>query len=125
MVITNNAVVKGYLWYFRLTGDALFMYDPIDYETSDSGSISSYRERELRIDAVYQENINTVKDIADAVLGKYKDAADYIDQLTYKPQANATLEAAFMNVQIGKRIAVVETVTGTNAEYFVNGWEYI
>ncbi len=124
VTITNSFAGTMYVNLFNLVGDALLMYDPVVYETTDTTSRDAYGNKILRYDMPYQEDPNVGEDFGDYLLARHKDPVNEISGVQFVANTNATLMTAAMVTDIGERVKIVETLTGISAEYFVNGVEH-
>jgi len=121
--ITNNAAVVMYVNLFFLAGDALLLYDPVIYETTDSASQLLHGDRVLDYQMPYHDNYNTGVDFGNHLLARHKDPIDEVVEVEYIGNTSDIFMTAAMEVEIGERIKLVEMVTGMSREYFINGIE--
>jgi len=123
--ITNNSALVMYVNLFFLVGDALLLYDPVIYETTDSASQLLHGDRVLDYQMPYHDDYNTGVDFGNHLLARHKNPIDEVTEVEYIANTSDTFMTAAMEIEIGERIKLIETVTGMSREYFINGIEQI
>lgn len=122
--LTNDGSSTMYINLFQLRGDGLFMYDPVEYLIEDETAQAIYGDYVLTYDMPYQDDPNKGKDFGDHLQDVYGAPKNKIEQVVFVANYNETLMGYALNVDVGDRVAIIESLTATNDEYFVNGVEY-
>lgn len=124
--ILNNGSVTGYLNTLLLKGRAIRMYDPAESVASGtSDNLAAYGKRALRFTLPYQDNPNTATDFADHLLTKWGTPNTQVESVEFWANRDQTLYTAAVGCGVGSKITLVETVTGINDEYSINGVEWV
>ena len=118
VVATNNGGSVAWLDKFELRGIAIRTND----EVSSTEEISGTEGAEVRINLYYVAGVSIGK--AAAVMATNVYGEIYAQSVSFKPQRSSAMLTGFLGTDIGKRIALVETVTGVDNEYFINGYEF-
>jgi hypothetical protein len=118
--VTNSGAAGGYVTKFNLRGTALRMYDPV---TSIAEATNPSSDQELDFDLVYQDNPLKPKDFAGVLLAGWGSDTPHttVGKVSFDGNRDATTLGKALGLQVGQRIAIVETVTGINAEFIING----
>jgi hypothetical protein len=95
----------------------------LEYVAEDDDSIAEYGERPLTFELPNNDDPNTGKDFGDHLLATFKQPSSRVEALRILGNASATLLAAAATLEPGDRIAVSETATGLDSEFFVQGYE--
>jgi hypothetical protein len=119
----NGAI--GYVTYLRAVGRAIFTGDPVDYIAEDSTSIALVGPTQLTLDQKYQDDPTAIVGIATVILDQLKDARTIPDKVSFYANRSSLLMNSFMSIEPGNRVRISEEVSGTIADYFVNGVEYV
>ena len=115
--ITNSTgVVTAYVNLLQVRGRGVYPYDVIDFNFGTGSRVLTYS-------MPYMSNTSTGRAIGEAVYNRVTREMASIDGVSFYPDANATLMGYFMNLDVGSRVALIETATGVSAEYFINGYE--
>lgn len=121
--IENTGSVPGYINHLQIRGKGIYLYDPVEYVAEDSASVSAYGERPLNFELPNNDNVNTGKDFGDHLLNAHKDPGTQVEALRLAPNSSQALLEAAVGLEPGQRIALSETVTGLDAEYFIQGFD--
>lgn len=123
-VVKNLGAGSITLDNIQAIGKRALIYQPALALADDATSKASYGERPLSMGLLYQDDPLEAQDFADITLSRWKDAAPRIRSVSFWANRSDTLMTAFLQGEPGKRVAVKETVTGIDAEYFINGVEF-
>jgi hypothetical protein len=125
VAITNGAAVNMFVNLFFLVGDALLTYDPSIYTKVNAASKLNHGPQPLRYDMPYQDDPNVGRDFGDYLENRWSDPGTEITGAGFWANRNATLMAAAMTLDLGKRIKIIESVTAMSTEFYVVGLEHI
>ena len=116
----NGGTSSFWVTTLQQKGKGIYLYDPVTYEAVDgSTGLAQYGEHILRYDLPYEDDYNEAVSFGDYLLSVWKDPTCQINGLSYFPEENATLSAAFLAIDIGHRITVNFTQLGIDEDYFV------
>lgn len=118
VVVKNNSGVTGYLWFFRLRGRGIYRYDPLSVILINPNVSTGIT---LTYDMPYQDIYDKAVAIATALMTFWQTLATDVSQLEFIANRSTTLMDAFLDVEPGTLISVVEDVTGINNLFYVNG----
>ncbi len=118
VVVQNNSGVTGYLWFFQLRGRGIYRYDPLSVTLINPNVSTGIT---LTYDMPYQDVYDEAVAIATALMTFWKTLATDVIQLEFIANRNTTLMNAFLDVEPGTLISVVEDVTGINNLFYANG----
>lgn len=122
--VENTGTAKGYVNTLQIRGYKVTTYDKVESHASDSASITAYGEKTLTYNMPYQNSSVFGQSVANELIRRHKDPASDISGVTFVANRTATLMSYALTLGIGSRITVTETVTGVNADFFINGYEY-
>lgn len=121
-VLTNNhATSTGYLWLFQIRGLPIRLRDAIEVSASDSASITAYGEKRLEFKTPYQNNFNVTTSIADYLKSRWATPSYRINRIALTGNRSSTFMNAAVNLDLGDKITVTESVTGINDERIIIG----
>lgn len=118
----NNSVVPGFLWQFKVRGDALLPYQSIDY-TAVNATIPEREAVTLNYDLPYHDTYSSAAEIAEALNGWYSVEATRLPFIEFCPSLDEDSFSRFLVSKPGEAIAVTESVTGTSQITTVLGRE--
>ena len=121
--IENTGSVAGHINKLEIVGKGIYHYDPAEYIAEDDSSILGKGERPLILNLFNNDNPNTGKDFGDHLLEAYKDQSGVIEALQIMGNSSAALLDAAVSLEPGNRIAMNETATGLDSEYFIQGYD--
>ena len=122
VILTNNGTSTGYVNRFNLRGYGLYEYDPVEINGEDSASQILHGDRALNYHMPYQDNPNIGEDFKNYLLTHWKNPHTSVESVEFVANSSDALMTAMLDLDIGKRITVTETVTGVSKDYFVNGY---
>lgn len=115
----------GYINLFTLKGLLIRIYDTLEVvEESSAANLDKYGKRQLRFQLPYMDNPFTADDFAHHILNKWENPETIVDYIEIVASASSELLSLAMVLDIGSRLVIAEPMTGTNAEYNVNGVEW-
>lgn len=117
--LTNTAATAGYLNLFKLRGNIIRLYDPSDSVAESSDSQDAYGVRELAFALPYQSNPNTAKDFSDHLEARWKNPVTVVESVSFYANRSDTLMQGAVELCIGDRITISETVTGISDDYSI------
>jgi hypothetical protein len=122
IILKNNAVSTGYLWFFQPRGEGLYPYDAITYTAIDT-TIKESEGITVNLDLPYHADYYTLKEIAEAVLGWYSTEATSVPFIDFVPTASDEDYEKFIASKPGEVISATESVTGISQNMVVIGRE--
>ena len=120
IVLQNNALVTGYLWFFQLRGQGIYRYDPVIIILQNPYVTTGVT---LAYDMPYQDEYGEGLNIATVLLQNWENLWTDVLQLEFIANRNSTLMNSFLQVEPGSLVNVQEDVTGISNYYWVNGLE--
>ena len=121
----TNSGANGYVTKLNAVGKGVYTPDPVDYVAEDATSINLVGPQLLTIDQKYQDNPTAITGVASVVLSQHKDPRMTADKAMFYANRNSTLMNAFILFEPGDRVNIIEDVTSTNNDYFINGLEAV
>lgn len=118
--VSNTGTVDGYA-YVQAVGTAVRSYTPSMSVTKDDTSIQTHGKHVLNLDMKYQDDPSVAIGYTTTMLNQYKNPITRIESLTCCANSTPEILAAFLYLDIGKRITLQESVSGVNGDYFING----
>jgi len=118
IVITNNLSITAYITFLRIRGKPVVSYDASPIISQDITSQTNYGKRTLQLDLVWQQDLGTAQDFAQFLLAQHKDPLTLIEN-TMQAQKSDAIETQILTREISDRIAVKETTTGIDDEFFI------
>ena len=116
----NNAAVTGYLWFLKIIGKGVYLYDEIEHISTDT---TIKKGQTLTYDMVYQDSFTVGKNVSTSMLSWESAEANERPVVHFKANRTAALMAAAILVEPGDLVSISETVTGVSRKFFVNGVE--
>lgn len=111
----NNITVRGY---------AVQSFDGVTAQVQDLESIGNAGRQAMRLDLKLLTDADAAEDLANFELYNRSGVRGAFAAITLLAQDGATQAAWARDLVIGSRIALSETQTGTNREYFIVGEEH-
>lgn len=125
--ISNGGSVNAYSGgseLFQIRGRGVYLYDPFEAIHVDESSGTTYGKRTLTFDMPYQNDINVGDAFSVELLSRYKLPTSMINGVRFAANRSTTFQDYGAQREIGDRVAIAETVTGINAQFFIQGIEY-
>ncbi len=120
-MLENTGSVTGYVTKLQVRGKGIYDRAPVVVQVSDAVSLAAFGTRLVRVDMPYQDDENNALGYAEHLLRLYTLDVSQVRQVRCVATASSALLAAALDVDIGSRIALMETVSGVDAECFVQG----
>lgn len=122
LTVTNgSADTPLYLTKLQCRGIGIYDYDNQIVPADDTTSQRLYGIRRLAIDLPYQSDATIAAGAAQWILSYWKTPPTYIPSVTFPANQSSTVMGYALSVEPGDRITLVETQTGLNADFFVQG----
>ena len=121
--IDNGGGNSSYVTKLRARGTRITIKEPTLTEKSDDVSISTYGESVLRANMSYQEDALVAEDVSNSLLGNWKDPANLFRIAEFAANESDALMQAALLYEPGDKITITETLTGIDADFFINGVE--
>jgi hypothetical protein len=122
-VLANGAASDGWVTKCDAVGKGIYASDPLDYPLEDAASILKVGPIQLNLDMKYQDDPTVAAGIAATMLEQLKTARLIPDKPSFYANRTDLLMSAFVFLEPGNRIRMLEEVTGTTSDYFINGME--
>lgn len=117
----NTGTGAGFVTSLLVKGTIIRIYNPVERTAEDVTSQGEHGDRLYNLNLAYQADTRTGQDFADTTLSKYKDPTGWVKSITFHANRSDALMTGALDLEPGDRIKIVETVTGLNTEYFING----
>lgn len=124
VTLKNNASSKGYVTGLQLQGKGVYTYDPVEIRKEDAASVAAYGLRELVYDNPYLTSDTMAESLAATMLNYYADPVEILEGVEIVANRNAAEASAVLSIDIGDGVKILESVSGVDNIYFVNGVEY-
>lgn len=128
VVLTNigtATIYTGGTEIFQLRGKGIRLYDTAEAVVEDSAAnLEKYGNSPLRFDLPYQNQTSIAADFANYLFNRWHLPASNVKSSQYLANKSSALETAMLAGVIGAKFTHVETVTGINAEFCINGIEW-
>jgi hypothetical protein len=121
--IYNGGAVPGYVTRLQARGIGIYDREPTVSEKTDTSSIASYGEAVLELDLPYQSSVLVGDDASNYLLSTQKSPTTRLPQVEFIGNKSDELMRAGLQTEPGDRVKIIETATGLNKQYFVNGCE--
>jgi hypothetical protein len=116
--ITNNDVA-GYITLLTAEAKAIYIDEPIEYVTQDDVSIATYDYRTLTIDQPYQTDLSAGSATAFLVVNREKEPRTVVNKIILLANQDVNSLVAFLTMDIGDLIKVIEEKANVNASYYI------
>jgi len=136
VTVLNNGPSDGFLILLKCRGRGVYDYESVLGIASSPGSILKYGEKTFSLDMPYQHDPLVAQDAASFIVAQSKHLLTQVRSVTFCANNSDRLMKAALRTEIGDRVRVQETVTGTVAvlpvdepqpvaavEFFVNAVE--
>lgn len=121
--VYNGGTVPAYVTRLQARGVGIYDREPTVSEKTDTSSIAAYGEAVLELDLPYQGSVLVGDDAANYLLSTQKVPTTRLPQVEFIGNKSDELMRAGLQTEPGDRVKIIETATGLNKEYFVNGCE--
>lgn len=116
VTISNSSASLGHIWFYQIRGSGVYLYEPL----SITGVTGQPDGESLRIEMVYQDDNNVGEDISNLLLYWYVLDQSEVEDVTFIANKTQDLMDA-AGLVCGSLVAVSETQTGINNNFFING----
>jgi hypothetical protein len=123
--ITKNSGIDGYLTFLQAVGKGIYIPDPVDYIAEDAESILLSGPSQLNFDMKYQDDPTASVGVADLILSQHKDGKLMPEKVWFHANRTSTLMNAFMWLEPGDRVSILEEVSDSASDYFIQGFEAV
>lgn len=119
--VTNTATMDGFITRFEIFGRGVYIYDSMEYISQDQISISRHGINELFVDMKYQNDPVVASAWSEITLSSYKEPRYTIDTVKLSANRSSFLLGAFVSLEPGSCVHIIEAVSGINNQYFIQG----
>jgi len=123
-VLENTGATTGYITNLQCRGKGIYDYQAIGVETFDQPSIAALGESLSAVNMPYQDDLSVAQGYAEYLLALYATPISRATSVTFITGDGGTLDDAAMDVDVGDLIALSETVTGVDAQFYVQAISY-
>lgn len=120
VTITNAGSVPGWLNKLEVWGKGIKAYDPLTYEARDQASIDDRGETVLTWELEQHDNLLKAEALAGFKLLEWKQPRKVPQRVRFLANKSSALMLAFLQGEPGSRVTLKESLTATDADYFIN-----
>jgi len=99
----------------QVRGKAVRSREPVTVIAQDATSIAAYQKRKLSLQAPLISDPQQAQEIADYLLGYYKDPLNEVQGIAILANKDATWMAAVRDLELCDRVVITETQVGLSA----------
>jgi len=121
---SNISGTIGYLNDFALRGKAIYSFDPVEYESRNEASASSYGERVLDLDLDFHTNQVRGEPLAQYLRSVWDAPRKLIKSVRFLANRSDASALAAMTCEPGSRVYIFEEATATDGQFDINSVEY-
>lgn len=119
--LENTGTTDGYITKLQARGIGIYLYDPIEYVAVGTASQANLGLHTLDVEMTYQDNPTQAERIggflaADALSPMYE-----MESYPFYANKNGSHMMAFVFLEIGQKIQIIETQSGFNKDIFIDG----
>jgi hypothetical protein len=122
--LTNSSASDCYITKLNARGIGIYIPDPVTYIASDDTSELTHGAIDLSMDLKYQDDPDHSALYANINLNNYKDPKTVIENVSFFANRSTNLMYAFLQIGIGDRVHLSETVSGVDGDYFIQGTSF-
>jgi hypothetical protein len=122
--LTNSSASDCYITKLNARGIGIYIPDPVTYIASDDTSELTHGAIDLSMDLKYQDDPDHSALYANINLNNYKDPKTVIEDVSFFANRSTNLMYAFLQIGIGDRVHLSETVSGVDGDYFIQGTSF-
>jgi len=111
------------LYRLNIYGKGIYLDDAVDYQVEDAASIAENGASMLALDMKYHVDPNDVDVQMDKILYSYSTPRILPEKVTFFANRSAQMMNVFMGIEPGDRVRIIEDVSDTNEDFFVQGVE--
>lgn len=123
IILTNNAVAKGYVTKLNLRGKGIYTFEYVDVLQQSGSSINTYGIKKLLIDQKYQNDVFASTTVAQLILTQDSEPKVNLNKI-YFLASTVDLKHVFLYHGIGDLVYVKESQTGIDQSYYIQGVEF-
>lgn len=120
----NSGTVAGYITKLQARGYGIYMYDPVAFVVSNATSEQTHGSRTLNLDLKYQDAPSIAEAFANIVLNHYATPRSTAESVTFGANRDESMMGAFLQMDVGGRVTISESVTAIDEDYFINGVDF-
>lgn len=124
VTFVNPTATTVYVTSLQIRGKRIKAYRPSTAEAIDYSTYDEYGELPLDIDMTYQDNPLVGQAAADFLLTNLENPITAIESISFLAERSAALESAFLDLEPGDRITLVEQQSDVSNDFFINGCSY-
>jgi hypothetical protein len=117
--LTNTSGARGYVNKLNIFGKGIYLYSPVEIVVESGDG-----DKRLNYDFFYLADPYRASTFLTHLHGRASDERTDVDNVSFFADADDTLMGYAMNLDIGDRVAILETVTGLVGEYTINKVTY-
>lgn len=125
VTLTNTSAIIGYITQFNLRGKGIYTYSKISQRKSDTSLLDVYGERNLELDMPYQGDTNLVNLLTDKVFSICQSPQTDMENLEFFANESDFLMSAFLTLDIGDVIEVINTLDNFQKYMFLKYIKFI
>lgn len=119
--VNNTGTTGGWITDLKIFGKIVEATSKLSNVQEDADSIAAYSEHELIIDQIYQQDFTSGREEAAKILGTNKQPLVKINSVTMNANRDEAHTKYFLETDIGDVVKIIEPVTETNADFFIQG----
>lgn len=123
-VLENISDNDGYVTLLQVKGTAIRTYDPVMQFAENAESQRDHHKRVETLSLRYQDDPLVGQDYADKVLSDRGEPSTVLESFDIHGHRSAALLAQVLGLATGERVAVAESVSAIDDEYFIQGADY-
>ena len=124
LAFVNPTPFTVFVTTLQVRGKRIKQYRPVVSEQSDPATFDIYGEAPLEIDMAYQDDPLVGQSASEFLLEKLKTPTTLIETITFTADRSDALMTAFLDLEPGDRVTIVEQQTSVSADFFINGCAY-
>lgn len=121
VTLANTGTTDGYVTRLQVRGRGLYDYEPVEMEAKDTDSTAQFGDNVLTYDMKLQNDLAVGRDVANYLLGVWKDPQTRIEGVDFVANSSLALMTAALQMEPSNRISLAEAVSGIDRDYYING----
>jgi hypothetical protein len=122
VTFTNNGVIGGYVIQYEAWGYGIYAYDTVEH-TAENGTVDLGAET-LELDMPYQVDPIKAVVFSEYFLNEYGEPFAGVQWVEFVANISDKNMLAFLEIEPGMRIGLIEAVSGIEHDFYVNGCEW-
>ena len=119
--ITNTTGAEAWITKLDIIGRGVYLYDPLEYVKQNDESISTYGVYPLVLDMKYQNDPLVAQAYSVIMLSLYDKSKMVVSSVEYNANRSLKMMAAFLHIEPGDMVHLIEDTSGTDRTFFVQG----